>query len=203
MLTEVPWRDTVIDKPLPIQNGHFVLYQPPGLGFDLIEEEMESHLGVTVHRTASIYRDEGEFMEWKNDWAKTMAVDLDSAYVLERAVLPSMRGRGHGAIVSTVSTQSLTPHHNSAASVTGKQAIVEFTRSIALGFAQDGAGCSCILPSAIIMSIRTSSPEEVIDSHLFLLSEITLFITGISPGEQMVSCGGTCFQNIGIGTSGE
>lgn len=50
MVTDVPWRDTVLDKPLPVRNGFFELNDAPGLGFDLVESEVESHPGVTVRR---------------------------------------------------------------------------------------------------------------------------------------------------------
>jgi galactonate dehydratase len=50
MATDVPWRDTVIDKPLPIKNGVYTLSDEPGLGFDLVDEEMQRHPGVTVRR---------------------------------------------------------------------------------------------------------------------------------------------------------
>ncbi|MGC1781859.1 MAG: mandelate racemase/muconate lactonizing enzyme family protein [Acidobacteriaceae bacterium] len=50
MVTDVPWRDNVLDKPLPVQNGFFELNDGPGLGFDLIEEELDKHPGVTQRR---------------------------------------------------------------------------------------------------------------------------------------------------------
>lgn len=50
MLIDVPWRDAVLDKPLPIQNGFFHLNDGPGLGFDLIEGELERHPGITSRR---------------------------------------------------------------------------------------------------------------------------------------------------------
>jgi galactonate dehydratase len=46
MLTDVPWRDTVVDRPLPVANGFYTLDDRPGLGFDLIEAEMERHPGI-------------------------------------------------------------------------------------------------------------------------------------------------------------
>jgi galactonate dehydratase len=54
MVTDVPWRDTVLDKPLPVRNGFFELNDEPGLGFDLDEEELEKHPGVT-QRHAGFY----------------------------------------------------------------------------------------------------------------------------------------------------
>jgi galactonate dehydratase len=50
MITDVPWRDTVLDKPLPVKNGVFALGDEPGLGFDLNEEELDRHPGVTRRR---------------------------------------------------------------------------------------------------------------------------------------------------------
>ncbi|MCF7567499.1 mandelate racemase/muconate lactonizing enzyme family protein [Sabulilitoribacter arenilitoris] len=47
---DVLWRDTVIDYPLDIQNGQLILSERPGLGVDLIEEEMEKHPGIREHR---------------------------------------------------------------------------------------------------------------------------------------------------------
>lgn len=50
MLMDVPWRDSVIDKPLPIENGFFRLPDAPGLGFDFVESELEAHPGVRAAR---------------------------------------------------------------------------------------------------------------------------------------------------------
>ena len=52
MFTDVSWRDTVIDHPISdmIQNGFLHLSNRPGLGVDLVEEEMEKHPGLTVPR---------------------------------------------------------------------------------------------------------------------------------------------------------
>jgi galactonate dehydratase len=50
MVTDVLWRDTVLDKPLPVRDGFFHLSDEPGLGFDLVEEELEKHPGVTQRR---------------------------------------------------------------------------------------------------------------------------------------------------------
>ncbi len=50
MFTDVPWRDTVLNRPLPVREGFFELDDAPGLGFDLVEEELEKHPGVTQRR---------------------------------------------------------------------------------------------------------------------------------------------------------
>jgi galactonate dehydratase len=50
IFSDVPWRDSVLNKPLPVERGFFHLDDSPGLGFDLNEEELERHPGLTVPR---------------------------------------------------------------------------------------------------------------------------------------------------------
>ena len=50
MVQDVPWRDEVLDRPLPVRDGTFHLDDRPGLGFELVEEEVERHPGVIEPR---------------------------------------------------------------------------------------------------------------------------------------------------------
>ncbi|MGN7990010.1 mandelate racemase/muconate lactonizing enzyme family protein [Pedobacter sp. 22226] len=52
MFNDVPWRDEIISHPIAdmVQNGHLKLSNRPGLGVDLIEEEMEKHPGILTPR---------------------------------------------------------------------------------------------------------------------------------------------------------
>ena len=50
MLMDVPWRDTVLDGPLPVSGGAYHLGSAPGLGFDLVESELDCHPGVRQPR---------------------------------------------------------------------------------------------------------------------------------------------------------
>lgn len=50
MYNDVPWRDTVITHPLEISDGHLLLSDRPGLGVDLVEEEMEKYPGIRKAR---------------------------------------------------------------------------------------------------------------------------------------------------------
>lgn len=47
MFNDVPWRNTVISRPLDVRNGRLHLDDTPGLGVDLVEEEMNRHPGIT------------------------------------------------------------------------------------------------------------------------------------------------------------
>jgi galactonate dehydratase len=50
MFNDVPWRDTVITHPIKdmVKNGYLNLSDRPGLGVDLVQEEMEKHPGVVI-----------------------------------------------------------------------------------------------------------------------------------------------------------
>jgi galactonate dehydratase len=51
MLQDVPWRDTVLDRPLPVEGGFFHLDDRPGLGFDFDADELARHPGVRSPRS--------------------------------------------------------------------------------------------------------------------------------------------------------
>lgn len=161
-----------------------------------------------------------------DQWRQTLAVDLDSAFYVAKALLPHIATR-RGSLVFIGSTQSLVAHRNSAAYVTGKHALLGLTRSIALDFASLDVRCNCVLPGAIDTPMirwgasrepnpqgvldacsslalfeRMGTPEEVANAVLFLLSDMASFITGTSlivDGGQLVPCGGTAFQKVGTG----
>lgn len=51
MFNDVPWRDTVISRPLNIKDGFYILDDAPGLGVDLVDEVMEAHPGITEEKS--------------------------------------------------------------------------------------------------------------------------------------------------------
>jgi NAD(P)-dependent dehydrogenase (short-subunit alcohol dehydrogenase family) len=167
----------------------------------------------------------------EEDWRKTLAIDLDSAFFITRYAIPEMVRRGGGSIVLTGSTQSLVAHRNSAAYVTGKHAVVGLMRSIALDFAEQNIRANCVLPGAIDTPMlrwgaardpnpervidachklallgRMGNPEEVANVIVFLASDLASYVTGstmVVDGGQLVPCGGTAFQLVGTGAEPE
>lgn len=49
-LNDVPWRDSVISEPLDVQDGKLIVSNRPGLGVELVEEEMEAHPGIRTKK---------------------------------------------------------------------------------------------------------------------------------------------------------
>jgi galactonate dehydratase len=55
MLQDVPWRDACLSHPLPIKQGHFLLPDRPGLGFDVNEAELARHPGLRTPPTDRVF----------------------------------------------------------------------------------------------------------------------------------------------------
>jgi galactonate dehydratase len=50
MVSDVPWRDEVISRPIPLRDGRLVLDDAPGLGVELVDDALAAHPGVTEAR---------------------------------------------------------------------------------------------------------------------------------------------------------
>ena len=102
--------------------------------------------------------DQIDVAEW--DWV--LAVNLRSCFLFSRAVLPGMRARGFGRIISVASEAGkaggtiAAPHY--AAS---KGAILAFTRNLARQVGSDGVTVNAIAPGRIATAMAGAvSPEE-------------------------------------------
>jgi galactonate dehydratase len=51
MFIDVPWRDKILTEPINVTDGKLILSEKPGLGVDLIEEEIVKHPGIRKHRS--------------------------------------------------------------------------------------------------------------------------------------------------------
>ena len=96
------------------------------------------------------------------EWDRVLAVNLRSCFLFSRAVLPGMRARGFGRIISVASEAGkaggtiAAPHY--AAS---KGAILAFTRNLARQVGSDGVTVNAIAPGRIATAMAGAvSPEE-------------------------------------------
>lgn len=171
--------------------------------------------GIQTYGTATSTSDEV--------WERTMLVNVTSAFLVCRAVLPKMLAGGVISLVGSV--QSLGAVANSAAYVTSKHAILGLAKSIALDYAAAGIRCNCVCPGAIDTPMlrhsaeltgdpegtlaacadvhplaRLGSAQEVARAIAFLSSSDASFITGTAfqvDGGAMVPIGGAAFQRLG------
>jgi NAD(P)-dependent dehydrogenase (short-subunit alcohol dehydrogenase family) len=85
----------------------------------------------------------------EEDWDLVLTVNLKSAFLMSKYVIPAMIKRGGGAIVNTGSIQSGAAQSNSVHYVVSKHGILGLTRSVALDYAKKNIRANCVLPGGV------------------------------------------------------
>jgi NAD(P)-dependent dehydrogenase (short-subunit alcohol dehydrogenase family) len=141
-------------------------------------------------------------------WERHFAVNVTGAFLCMRAVLPGMRERGNGAIVSVASIAGRIGAPYIAAYTASKHAVVGLTRAAASEVAGTGVRVNAVCPSyvrtelterAVARIVQTTArtpeeseralvqssplgrllePEEVADAVVFLASDAATAING-------------------------
>lgn len=134
----------------------------------------------------------------RDDWRSLFAANLETAFFMSQAVSRELRAEGRtGSIVSvsSISGMNTAPFH--IAYGTAKAAVVAMTRTMAVELALDGIRVNAVAPgvtetaasamyvdedperdrTAIAMG-RRGTPEEQAGAILFLLSDLSSYVTG-------------------------
>ena len=137
------------------------------------------------------------------EWDSFMAVNVTSAFLVTRAVLPGMRARGYGRIVNLSSNagrsaSAISNVHYS----TSKAAIMGFTRKLAFEEGPNGIAVNAVAPGIVytdrvrvryealeaeererrmaeVALRRPAQPEEIAAAILFLASDDASYMTGV------------------------
>ncbi len=135
----------------------------------------------------------------EEDWDFTMNINLKSAFLCCKYVIPEMIKAGGGGIVNISSIAGHMPAF-SAAYGAAKAGVIAFTESIAMQYADDNIRCNAICPgpmktptglmsnklgiykdaqkARIRMIERLGEAEDIANAAVFLLSDESSFITG-------------------------
>jgi NAD(P)-dependent dehydrogenase (short-subunit alcohol dehydrogenase family) len=133
-------------------------------------------------------------------WDRSMAVNARGAMLACKHAVPHMIAAGGGSIINTASNQALAGDLSQTAYGAAKGAVVTLTMSVATAFGKQGVRCNCISPGAIrtpsLMSAcppavidlieannlvaRIGEPEDIANLALFLASDESSFITGLT-----------------------
>ena len=131
------------------------------------------------------------------DWHAVLDASLGGSFYCARAVLPGMKERGYGRIVS-FSSRSWRGNFGQSNYVAAKAGIVGLTRTLALEGARHGITANAIAPGLIetpmlasmngpargkltakVPMRRTGQPTDIAEAAAFLASEAAGYITGV------------------------
>ncbi len=82
-------------------------------------------------------------------WDLTLEINLTAPYLLSKAVLPAMKTRGFGRIITVASINGRVPSPSSGAYVASKHGVIGLMRTLALEHAADGITVNCVCPGPV------------------------------------------------------
>lgn len=114
-----------------------------------------------------------------DEWRTVLDVNLTSAFLLSKAVYPSMKEAGGGKVVNIGSMTSIFGASFAPAYAASKGAIVQLTKSQALSWAADRIQVNAILPGWFETDLTKSAREQVPGLYERVLARIAAGRWGI------------------------
>jgi NAD(P)-dependent dehydrogenase (short-subunit alcohol dehydrogenase family) len=144
----------------------------------------------------------------EEDWDKVLALNLKSDFLFCKFVVPHMKRRKYGKIINLSSIGAINPPAHAIHYNTAKAGVIGFTYDLAFALAPFNIYVNAILPGPIRTSFydhrigsmsekekdaffegiginkvplqRVGTPEDIAGSALFLASELSSYVTGVT-----------------------
>jgi 3alpha(or 20beta)-hydroxysteroid dehydrogenase len=150
-----------------------------------------NNAGVQI-RSAGIEADDAE-------WAKVTAVNQRGVFLGMRAVIPAMVALGAGSIINVSSVSALVGIRGSIPYQASKAAVLGLTRGAAISYGANNVRVNAICPGLVVTGMTSSAsaeavqamkaqiplgrdgrPEEISGAVVFLASDESSYITGVT-----------------------
>jgi NAD(P)-dependent dehydrogenase (short-subunit alcohol dehydrogenase family) len=135
-----------------------------------------------------------------DDWQRTLAINLSSAFLCMQAEMPKLLESGAGSIVNVASAAGLMGFAHLPAYVASKHGLVGLTKSVALEVARKGVRVNAVCPGNVRTPMlegftggdeqalegmgrmtpigRLAEPHEVAEAIVWLCSDAASYVTG-------------------------
>ena len=162
--------------------------------------ERFGRIDVLVNNAGIIVRKRPQEMSLE-EWRSVLAVNLDAAFLMSRAVYPSLKIHG-GKIINIGSIASIFGSSYACSYAASKGAIVQLTKSLALAWAADNIQVNAIRPGWIETEMtdrareqvpglnervltrtpaaRWAKPDDLAGTAVWLASPASDFVTGVA-----------------------
>lgn len=107
-----------------------------------------------------------------DEWNEVMTANLTSAFLMSKAVYPSMKREGAGKIINIGSMTSIFGASFAPAYATSKGGIVQLTKSLALAWAADHIQVNAILPGWFDTELTEKARDQIPGLHERVLARI-------------------------------
>jgi NAD(P)-dependent dehydrogenase (short-subunit alcohol dehydrogenase family) len=94
-------------------------------------------------------------------WSETFATNVSGAFLLSRAVVPGMRSRNRGQILSIASTAALHGYAYTAAYTASKHALLGLTRALAVELQRNKIAVNALCPGFVRTDIVRKSIKNI------------------------------------------
>jgi NAD(P)-dependent dehydrogenase (short-subunit alcohol dehydrogenase family) len=167
--------------------------------------EAFGRLDILFNNAGTIYPDKTVLDTTEQEWDNTMEVNVRGVYLMSKYAIPPMAEGGGGVIINTASVWGLVGGTGAAAYCASKGAVVLLTKAMALDHARQNIRVNCICPGSVDTPMlrdemeelggvekalpvfaakhplnRISTPEEIAKAALYLASDDSSFVTGVS-----------------------
>jgi NAD(P)-dependent dehydrogenase (short-subunit alcohol dehydrogenase family) len=122
-------------------------------------------------------------------WQRMLTMNVTTAFLLSKAVIPHMVARGTGRILHVAAWAAVEPFPGAAAYIVSKSSLVALIKVLALELSGSGVTVNGVLPNTIDTQANRASmprtdpstwtkPESIADTLLFLASDEARQISG-------------------------